>query len=123
MNHTTPSQYRVWDPGEKTYHYYDELPDGVDEANVSRNTLLKETGYSDRKEAHRYIYEGDQVNIRDIEERFNCGGDNTIDNTGTVVWKDDQWQLHCTLDSDFSYMHDNDYYILLDQPGTRRKIV
>ena len=122
MTQSSDATYRVWNAKEQSYTYYDTYPKDIEPHLIFKNTMIKENVH-EHSEDNQFIYEGDQVNIRDIEERFNCGGDNTIDNTGEVVWKDDCWQLHCQLDNDFSYMHDSDYYVLLEQPGTKRTIL
>lgn len=58
-----------------------------------------------------FYFEYDRVKIRSFEDRFNCGGDNTLRHIGTLVYYQDKWQIHVFLNNDYAYLSAGDYYV------------
>ena len=71
----------------------------------------------------KMIFQGDIVQVRQIEERLNCGGLNTPENIGQVVFYEGSWQVRTNVGPDLSYLNIENFYVDLNDEGNYRRIL
>lgn len=68
------------------------------------------------------IKEYDLIEMRQEFQAFNCGGDNTVQHYGYVVFEENEWQVKVAISKDYSYLNNTEYYVPLNQDGYFKEI-
>ncbi|MGF3067024.1 YopX family protein [Facklamia sp. P12950] len=131
---------RVWFDEKRQMSYFDQVIEkgtnqfegvlaGQSEANLWKlsegDCLMYSTALFEKtaKKSGKLIYEGDIVKSRYIHERLNCGGLNTPENIGVVVFRQNEWQLKVKVGKNLAYLRDNYFYFSLDDPYSYRQVI
>lgn len=111
---------------DKIENIYIEYNENLLSQEKERYMKVRETGIfenlSHTKRELKEIKEYDLIEMRQEFQAFNCGGDNTVQHYGYVVFEDNEWKVKVAMSKDYSYLNDTEYYVSLNQEGYFKEV-